>query len=210
VAWRLPAIAAALDGMGREAAARIAGIDRQTLLDRVIRYKRVGPAEVSDHWADGRPCRLAEDRQATLNALGLQGPEPDVDGVSNRRPVDLGRIVRERVRADCSESGLGKLLHLSDGQQRPRWCGHETRGDRWSPREASHQRAAGPMPGKRAGFGVASGRRVRCRLPKVRPWWSRTPPPALRDTAPLSSNNHRSDRSRIAIGPLQGNRGAEA
>jgi hypothetical protein len=37
VVRRLLAIAAALDGLSREAAARIAGMDRQTLRDWVIR-----------------------------------------------------------------------------------------------------------------------------------------------------------------------------
>ncbi|MEZ5935091.1 MAG: hypothetical protein R3F54_24805 [Alphaproteobacteria bacterium] len=40
VASRLVAIANALDGMTRLAAARSAGMDRQTLRDWVIRYKR--------------------------------------------------------------------------------------------------------------------------------------------------------------------------
>jgi hypothetical protein len=52
VARRLLAIAAALDGMSREAAARIVGMDRQTLRDWVIRYNRGGPAGLTDHWGD--------------------------------------------------------------------------------------------------------------------------------------------------------------
>jgi transposase len=55
-ARRLLAIAAALEGMSREAAARLAGMDRQTLRDWVIRYNRGGPAGLSDRWGDGRPC----------------------------------------------------------------------------------------------------------------------------------------------------------
>ena len=43
VARRLLAIAAALDGLSREAAARIAGMHRQTLRDWAIRYNRGGP-----------------------------------------------------------------------------------------------------------------------------------------------------------------------
>ena len=82
VARRLLAIAAALEGLSREAAARVAGMDRQTLRDWVIRYNRGGPAGLSDHWGDGRPCRLTEGQQATLKAIVLQGPDPEVDGVS--------------------------------------------------------------------------------------------------------------------------------
>ncbi len=75
VSRRLLAIAAALEEMSREAAAQIAGMDRQTLRDRVIRYNRGGPAALSDHRGDGRPCRLTEGQQATLKAIVLTGPE---------------------------------------------------------------------------------------------------------------------------------------
>jgi transposase len=82
VARRLLASAAVLDGMSRETAARIAGMDRLALRDRVIRCNRGGAAGLSDHWGDGRPCRLTQGQQATLKAIVLQAPDPDVDGVS--------------------------------------------------------------------------------------------------------------------------------
>ena len=56
VARRLLAIAAALEGLSREAAARVAGMDRQTLRDWVIRYNWGGPAGLSDHWATVGPA----------------------------------------------------------------------------------------------------------------------------------------------------------
>ncbi len=123
VARRLVAIAAALEGMSREAAARIAGMDRQTLRDWVIRYNRGGPAGLSDHWGDGRPCRLTEGQQAALKAIVLQGPDPEVDGVSTWRLVDLCRIVRERFGVTYGETGMGRLvrgLDLSWQTPRPR------------------------------------------------------------------------------------------
>jgi transposase len=49
-ARRLLAIAAALEGLSREVAARIAGMARQTLRDWVIRYNRGGPAGLLDDW----------------------------------------------------------------------------------------------------------------------------------------------------------------
>ncbi|GIX11522.1 winged helix-turn-helix domain-containing protein [Elioraea sp.] len=121
VARRLLAIAAALEGMSREAAARIAGMDRPTLRDWVIRYNRGGPAGLSDRWGDGRLCRLTEGEQATLKAIVLGGPDPEVDGVSTWRLIDLCRIVRERFGVSYGESGLGKLLHrLGLSWQTPR------------------------------------------------------------------------------------------
>ena len=48
------AIAGALAGLSRETAARIAGMDRQTLRDWVIRCNRAGPDGLSDHWCPDR------------------------------------------------------------------------------------------------------------------------------------------------------------
>jgi transposase len=114
VARRRLAIAAALDGTGREAGARLAGMDRQTLRDWVIRCNRGGPAGLSDHWGDGRPCRLTEGQQAMLKAIVLTGPDRGVDGVSTWQLVDLCRLVREGVGVDDDESGLCKPLHRLD------------------------------------------------------------------------------------------------
>jgi transposase len=114
VARRLLAIAAALEGLSREAAARVAGMDRQTLRDWVIRYNRGGPAGLSDHWGDGRPCRLTEGQQATLKAIVLQGPDPEADGVSAWRLIDLCQIVQERFGVTYSETGMGKLMRSLD------------------------------------------------------------------------------------------------
>ncbi len=114
VARRLLAIAAALEGMSREAAARIAGMDRQTLRDWVIRYNRGGPAGLSDHWGNGRPCRLTEGQQATLKAIVLTGPDPEVDGISTWRLIDLCRIARERFGVIYGETGMGRLMRSLD------------------------------------------------------------------------------------------------
>lgn len=113
-ARRLLAIAGALDGLSRETAARIAGMDRQTLRDWVIRYNRAGPDGLSDHWGPGRPCRLTEGQQASLKALVLAGPDPEEDGVSTWRLVDLCRIVRDRFGVAYGETGMARLLHSLD------------------------------------------------------------------------------------------------
>jgi transposase len=57
VARRLLAIANALSGMSREAAARSAGMDRQTLRDWVLRYNADGIEGLCDRWGDGRSSR---------------------------------------------------------------------------------------------------------------------------------------------------------
>ena len=118
---RMLAIANALDGMSREAAARAAAMDRQTLRDWVIRYNRGGLAALFDHWGDGRPCRMSDGLQASLRALVLQGPDPAVDGISTWRVVDLCRIAHERWGVAYSERGMARLLRaLELSWQTPR------------------------------------------------------------------------------------------
>jgi transposase len=97
----------------------------------VLRDNRGGPAGLSDHWSNGRPCRLTEGQQAALKATVLQGPDPEVDGVSTWRLVDLCRIERERFGVIDSETGMGRLMHALDlSWQTPR------------PRHAETDRAA--------------------------------------------------------------------
>jgi transposase len=53
----------------------------------------------------------------------LQGPDPEVDGVSTWRLVDFCRIVRERFAVTYGETGMGRLMHdleLSWQTPRPR------------------------------------------------------------------------------------------
>ena len=164
VARRLLAIAAALEGMSREAAARIAGMDRQTLRDWVIRYNRGGPAGLSDHWGDGRPCRLTEGQQAVLKAIVLQGPAPEVDGISTWRLVDLCRIVRERFGVTYGETGMGRLvrgLDLSWQTPRPRHAETDRAAQERFKKGASPSRLRRSRPTTPKPSGSRSGSRTR-------------------------------------------------
>jgi len=58
VGRRMLAIANALDGMSRATAAKLAGMDRQTLRDRVIRYNEHGVSGLGDRWGAGRPTAV--------------------------------------------------------------------------------------------------------------------------------------------------------
>ena len=59
---RLLSLAAVVDGMDREQAARIGGMDRQTLRDWVHRFNRHGPTGLKDIPAKGGVPRLASDQ----------------------------------------------------------------------------------------------------------------------------------------------------
>src|ERR1700693_4241722 len=71
VARRLLAIANALFGMSRAAAAESAGMDRQTLRDWVIRYNEHGVAGLTDSWNGGRPPILTGEGEGGRRAGGV-------------------------------------------------------------------------------------------------------------------------------------------
>jgi transposase len=114
VAARLLGLANVLDGMSRDAAARAAGMERQTLRDWVHRFNAAGVAGLRDEPRPGRPARLAEGEQAALKAIVLRGPDPDRDGVSAWRIVDLCRIAEERFGVTYRESGMLRLVKSLD------------------------------------------------------------------------------------------------
>lgn len=123
VTARLLAIANALDGMSRKAAAEAAGMDRQTLRDWIHRYNEAGVEGLRDKPRSGRPARLTEGEQAVFKALILRGPDPERDGVSSWRIEDLCRIAEERFGVTYRESGMLRLvksLGLSWQKTRPR------------------------------------------------------------------------------------------
>jgi transposase len=59
----------ALDGTSREAAARQAGMDRQTLRDWVVRYNGEGVDGLRDRERPGRPALLAPELEEELRHL---------------------------------------------------------------------------------------------------------------------------------------------
>ena len=52
-------LAAVRDGKDRGEAAKIGGMDRQTLRDWVHRFNAAGPEGLFDHWTDGPKPRLS-------------------------------------------------------------------------------------------------------------------------------------------------------
>jgi transposase len=96
--------------MSRGAAARAAGRDRQTLRDWVHRDNAEGVDGLRDRPRAGRPCRLDEGRQATLEALILKGPRLERDGCVAWRARDLCGLVERRFGVRYSETGMLRLL----------------------------------------------------------------------------------------------------
>jgi len=122
VGRRMLAIANALDGMSREAAAQAAGMDRQTLRDWVIRYNENGIDGLHDRWDGGRPPRLEPDELAELYAIVMAGPDPEIDGVCAFTREDLVRICEKRFDKTMHRATMGRLLRsmgLSRQKARP-------------------------------------------------------------------------------------------
>ena len=101
-------------GRCRDAAARAAGMDRQTLRDWVHRYNAAGVEGLRDRPRPGRPCALNEGRQAALKALILRGPKLERDGCVAWRARDLRELVERRFGVRYSESGVRLLLRGLD------------------------------------------------------------------------------------------------
>src|SRR6186713_3714817 len=75
-ARRMLALALVLEGASREAAARAAGMDRQTLRDWVHRYNAEGLAGLYDRSHPGPKSRLTPEQMAALESMVEQGPDP--------------------------------------------------------------------------------------------------------------------------------------
>src|SRR5215204_4579972 len=103
-------LAAVLDGMSRADAARIGGMDRQTLRDWVHRFNERGPEGLKDSWSKGHRPRLSAEQLAQLAEVVETGPERAVHGVVRWRRVDLQQIVAERFGVAYHERTIGKIL----------------------------------------------------------------------------------------------------
>ena len=107
---RMLALALVLEGGSREAAARAAGMDRQTLRDWVHRYNEEGLAGLRDRRRPGRKPRLTPEQEAELAAAVERGPDPDRDGVVRWRRVDLQALIETRSAVRLHERTVGKVL----------------------------------------------------------------------------------------------------
>jgi len=107
---RLLALAAIYDGMSREDAARVGGMDRQTLRDWVHRFNAEGPEGLSNRKGAGRPSLLSEAQLQMLGEIVETGPDPSRDGVVRWRRADLKRVIEARFGVVCSERCVGDIL----------------------------------------------------------------------------------------------------
>ncbi len=103
---RLLSLAAVLDGMNRTEAAKIGGMDRQTLRDWVHRLNTQGPEGLKDDLARPRPRRLTAAQEAELSAIVEAGPDRAVHGVVRWRRIDLQKLIAERFGSSTMSGAL--------------------------------------------------------------------------------------------------------
>ena len=125
-ARRLLAMAAIYDGKDREDAARLGGMDRQTLRDWVHRFNQCGPDGLINAKSPGRRPKLSKEQMEELGRLVEAGPDPEKDGFARWRCVDLKRVLGARFAVDLSEVSLGRILkklgfsHISARPRHPK------------------------------------------------------------------------------------------
>ena len=109
-ARRLLAIAAVLDGASREDAAKIGGMDRQTLRDWVIRFNEQGPDGLINIPSPGVPRKLGKKHRVFLARLVEEGPIPAVHGVMRWRACDLIMRLHEEFGLSVSDDTVYRAL----------------------------------------------------------------------------------------------------
>lgn len=107
---RLLALAAVYDGMNRTQAARIGGMDRQTLRDWVHQFNKHGPEGLTNAKGAGRPRRLNDEQMQELAQIVETGPDIAVDGVVRWRRIDLVQVISKRFGVECSERSISDYL----------------------------------------------------------------------------------------------------
>ena len=109
-ARRLLAIAAVLEGTSRTEAARIGGMDRQTLRDWVIRFNERGPDGLINIPSPGGPCKLEDEHKAFLARIVDEGPIPAIHGVVRWRACDLIMRLHEEFGLSVSDDTIYRAL----------------------------------------------------------------------------------------------------
>jgi transposase len=109
-ARRMLAIANAMDGMSFTDAAHAVGIERQSLGDAVKRYNAEGLAGLYDRDKPGRPRKLKAAQEAELCEIILEGPDPEVDGISAYTLEDLASIAKQKWSVSYHPSSMSRAV----------------------------------------------------------------------------------------------------
>lgn len=98
---RLLSLSAMLEGMSRTEAAKIGGMDCQTLQDWAHRFNEHGPAGLKDSRHRGTPRRLSHEQLAALAGIVAACPNRSVDSVVRWRQINLQRVIADKYKITC-------------------------------------------------------------------------------------------------------------
>ena len=128
---RLLSLAAVRDGMDRGAAAKVGGMDRQTLRAWVHRFNALGPEGLIDNWTQGPKPRLSAEQLAEVAQIVEAGPDREKDGVvlaADRPQARYRRAVRGRLSsALCRKASAQARLLAHERHAAPSGAGREDR-----------------------------------------------------------------------------------
>ncbi len=107
---RLLSIAAVYEGNSRSEAARLGGMDRQTLRDWVHRFNAEGVEGLANRPLPGAPVKLTAAQLDELAAVVEAGPDPEANGVVRWRRLDLKAWIEVRFGVVYHERSVSRLL----------------------------------------------------------------------------------------------------
>jgi transposase len=111
---RVLAIANALEGMSRAAAARLAGMERQALRDAVTRYNAEGLTGLRGRPSPGRSPALTEAEQVALLAVIFRGPDRARERCAEWTPPALCRWIEGRFDKRLHPASLSRIIRRLD------------------------------------------------------------------------------------------------
>ena len=123
------AIADVYEGKSRAEAARISGVDRQTLGDWVHQFNTEGPDGLKNREGPGVDCRLNAEHLAKSAVRGETQPELECDSVARWRRSDLVQVIEERFgvvyakRTICSFLARLGFAHMAVRPRHPKQGG---------------------------------------------------------------------------------------
>ena len=108
---RMLALAIVCEGGSRAEAARLCGMDRQTLRDWVHRYNRSGLQGIYDKTGSrGRKPRLGTEQTERVAEMVRKGPDLASDGVVRWRRIDLAHRIEAEFGVRLAARTVGSLL----------------------------------------------------------------------------------------------------
>ena len=101
---RLLSLAAVRDGMDRGAAAKIGGLDRRTLRDRVHCFNAAGPKGLVDHWTNAPTPRLKAAASSSCFSTASSSGIAAVTASADRRMATAQLLFDESTAREIEES----------------------------------------------------------------------------------------------------------